>query len=70
MKPFIYNVKTKEKLIYRIKIQETGEYCTNQNNEPCECGTLGWAEVLMVNCQSQHPGKKLILVQEKYDVKR
>ena len=70
MKPFVYNVSPKEKWIYRIKIQETGEYCRNQNNEPCECGTLGWAEILMSNCKMQHPGKKLILVQEKYDVKR
>ena len=70
MKPFVYNVPIKEKFIYRIKVEETGEYCKNQNNEPCECGTLSWAEILMSNCKSQYPDKKLILVREKYNVKR
>tara|TARA_B100000674_G_scaffold383509_1_gene326661 strand:+ start:568 stop:780 length:213 start_codon:yes stop_codon:yes gene_type:complete len=70
MKPFVYNVLPKEKWIYRIKVEETGEYCRNQNNEPCECGTLGWAEILMSNCKMQYPDKKLVLVKEKYNVKR
>jgi hypothetical protein len=70
MKPFVYNVSVREKFVYRIKVEETGEYCKNQNNEPCECGTLGWAEILMSNCKMQHPNKKLVLVKEKYNVKR
>ena len=65
----IYNAKNKEKYVYRIKIKETGEYCKNQNNEPCECGTMGWAEVLFDNCLLKYPGKTLILVREKYNVK-
>ena len=55
-------------MVYRIKIEETGEYCKNKNNEPIECGTAGWAEVLMVNCKMQYPDKKLILVREKQNV--
>jgi hypothetical protein len=70
VKSFIYNTPHKQKFVYRIKIEETGEYCKNQNNEPCECGTLGWAEVLMANCKMQYPDKKLVLVKEKYSVKR
>ena len=52
-----------------FKIEETGEYCTNDNNEPCECGTRGWADVLFSNCRLKYPGKSLILVKEKYNVK-
>tara|TARA_B100000674_G_scaffold284181_1_gene235112 strand:+ start:389 stop:604 length:216 start_codon:yes stop_codon:yes gene_type:complete len=66
---FTFNVKKKDHYIYRIKIEETGEYCKNKNNEPCECSTLGWAEILMSNCKMQYPDKKLVLVQEKYNVK-
>lgn len=61
--------KVREVFLYRIKIKETGEYCKNQNNEPCECGTLKWAEVLMDSCKISNPNKKLILVKEKYYVK-
>ena len=66
----VFNTPIKERYIYRIKIQETGEYCKNGNNEPCECGTKGWAEVLMSSCRLQYPGKTLVLVKEKYNVKR
>ena len=66
----VFNTVIKEKFIYRIKIKETGEYCTNNNNEPCECGTKGWAEVLMSNCKMKYPDKTLMLVKEKYNVKR
>ena len=65
----IFNVIKKERYVYRIKIEETGEYCTNQNNEPCECGTRGWAEILFDNCVLKYPDKSLVLVREKYDVK-
>ena len=66
----VFNTTIKEKFIYRIIIKETGEYCTNNNNEPCECGTKGWAEVLMSNCKMKYPDKTLMLVKEKYNVKR
>ena len=62
--------QTKERYVYRIKITETGEYCKNDSNEPCECGTKGWAEVLMRNCEMKYPDKKLLLVREKYNVER
>ncbi len=66
----IFNVHKKERYVYRIKIKETDEYCKNKNNEPCECGTLGWAEVLLSSCKLQYPGKTLILVKELYHVER
>lgn len=66
----VFNTVIKEKFIYRIKIKETGEYCTNNNNEPCECGTKGWADVLISNCKMKYPDKTLVLVKEKYNVKR
>ena len=66
----VYNAQKKDRYIYRIKIKETGEYCKNANNEPCECGTLGWAEVLLSSCKLQYPGKTIILVKEKYNVER
>ena len=66
----VFNSTSKERYIYRIKIKETGEYCMNHNNEPCECGTKGWADVLMSNCKMKYPGKTLILVKEIYHVKR
>ena len=69
MTAYVFNVSKKERYVYRIKIEETGEYCTNQNNEPCECGTRGWAEVLFDNCLLKYPGKSLVLVREKYNVK-
>ena len=69
MKPFVY-VIPKERFVYRIKIEETGEYCKNGNNEPCECGTLGWANILMDNCKMKYPNKTLVLIKEKYNVKR
>ena len=65
----VFNTQIKEKFIYRIKIEETGEYCTNRNNEPCECGTKGWADVLYDNCRLKYPGKSLVIVKEKYSVK-
>ena len=65
----VFNVKKKEVYVYRIIIEETGEYCKNQNNEPCECATLGWAEVLFDNCAIKYPNKSLVLVKEKYNVK-
>ena len=65
----IFNVKQKERYVYRIKIEETGEYCKNENNEPCECGTRGWADVLFDNCRLKYPGKSLLIVREKYIVK-
>ena len=70
MTALVFNQQKKDHFIYRIKIEETGEYCKNKNNEPCECSTIGWAEILMHNCKMQYPGKKLILVHEKYNVKR
>ena len=66
----VFNVEKKERYVYRIKFEETKEYCKNFNNEPCECGTIGWAEVLLSNCKLQHPGKALVIVKEKYYVKR
>ena len=66
----VFNVQRKEIYLYRIKDEESGEYCKNHNNETCECGTKEWAEVLFSNCKSKHPDKKLIIVREKYDVKR
>ena len=69
MKPALFNTQTKERYVYRILIKETGEYCKNSNNEPCECGTEGWAEVLLDSCRIKHPSKTLILVREKYNVK-
>ena len=65
----VFNVTKKERFVYRIKIEETGEYCKNDNNEPCECGTRGWAEILFDNCVMKYPNKKLVLVKEKYHVK-
>ena len=65
----VFNSTSKERYIYRIKIKETGEYCMNHNNEPCECGTKGWADVLMSNCKMKYPGRTLILVKEAYNVK-
>ena len=65
----VFNTPIKERYVYRIKIEETGEYCKNQNNEPCECGTRGWADVLFDNCQMKYPGKSLVLVREKQNVK-
>ena len=59
----------KERLVYRIIIEETGEYCTNANNEPCECSTKGWAEILFDSAKLKYPNKSLVLVREKYDVK-
>lgn len=64
----VFNTKQKERYVYRIKIEETGEYCTNHNNEPCECGTRGWAEVLFDNCALKYPNNNLVLVREKYIV--
>ena len=66
----VFNAPKKERYVYRIRIEETGEYCTNHNNEPCECGTKGWADVLMSNCKMKYPNNTLILVKEKYHVKR
>ena len=66
----VFKVNQKDRYVYRIKIEETGEYCKNENNEPCECGTKGWAEVLMSNCKMKYPDKNLVLVKEKYYVKR
>ena len=66
----VFNTRIKERYVYRIKIKDTGEYCINDNNEPCECGTRGWADVLFSNCLLKYPGKDLILVKEKYNVKR
>lgn len=69
MKNFNLSNKKREVFVYRIKIKETGEYCKNENNEPCECGTLNWAKILMSNCKTAYPGKELILEKEKYYVK-
>ena len=66
----VFNASLKERYVYRIKIKETGEYCVNHNNEPCECGTKGWADVLMSNCKMKHPNKTLLLVKELVHVKR
>ena len=65
----VFNTEKKERYVYRIKIEETGEYCVNSNNEPCECATRGWADLLFDECQRKHAGKPLVLVREKYDVK-
>ena len=69
MKTVIFNTQAKELYVYRIKIKETGEYCTNHNNEPCECGTKGWADILFSSCKLKYPGQSLELVRERYDVK-
>ena len=69
MKNIIFNTVIKERYVYRIKFKETGEYVKNQNNEPCECGTKGWAEILFSSCALKYPHEKLILVKEKYSVK-
>ena len=66
----VFNTQKKDSYVYRIKIEETGEYCKNQNNEPCECGTRGWADVLFDNCKLKYPNKSLVLVREPRDVKR
>ena len=65
----VFNTQKKERYVYRIKIEETGEYCKNDNNEPCECGTRGWADILFSNCALKHPDKSLVIVREKYGVK-
>jgi hypothetical protein len=65
----VFNVTIKERYVYRIIIEETGEYCINNNNEPCECATRGWADILFDDCQRKYPGKSLVLVREKYIVK-
>ena len=70
MKTPVFNAPIRERYVYRIKIEETGEYVRNSNNEICECGTLGWANVLLSSSASKHPNKKLILVREKYIVER
>jgi hypothetical protein len=62
-------IKLREVYVYRIKIKETGEYCKNKNNEPCECATLDWAELLLNNCKMHYPEKNLELIKEKYYVK-
>ncbi len=66
----VFNTRIKERYVYRIKIEETGEYCLNSNNEPCECGTRGWADILFDNCQLKYPKNSLVIVREKYIVKR
>ena len=70
VKAFTYNAPVKERYVYRIKFEETGEYVKNGNNEPCECGTKGWAEILFSSCSSKYPNKKLVLVKERYIVER
>ena len=62
------NVFKKDLYVYRIKDKETGEYCKNYNNEPCECGTKAWAEILLASCKTKNPEKKLMLVREKLNV--
>ncbi len=66
----VFNTPIRERYVYRIKFEQSGEYVKNSNNEPCECGTIGWAEVLLSNCTSKYPNTKLILVKERYIVKR
>ena len=64
----VFNTKPKERYVYRILDEDTGEYCKNDNNEPCECTTKGWAKVLFDSCVIKYPNKKLVLVREKYNV--
>ena len=65
----VFNVSRKEVYLYRIKDKNTGEYCLNHNNEPCECGTKEWANVLYDSLKIKNPNKDLIIVREKYIVK-
>ena len=66
----VFNVKKKDVYLYRIKNEETGEYCLNHNNEPCECGTKEWAKILYDSLKNKNPGCNLVIVREKYIVKR
>tara|TARA_Y100001970_G_C14071008_1_gene769432 strand:+ start:718 stop:930 length:213 start_codon:yes stop_codon:yes gene_type:complete len=64
-----FNMRIKERTIYRIKNQETGEYCKNSNDEPYECGTEGWAKVMFDICALKYRNSNLKIVKEKYNVK-
>ena len=61
----VFNVEKKEYTVYRIKIVETGKFCVNENDEPCQAGTKAWAEILMASCKSKYPGKHLEFVKVK-----
>lgn len=61
----VFNVVKKEYIVYQIKIVETGKFCVNENNEPCQAGTKAWADVLMANCKSKYPDKHLEFVKVK-----
>ena len=66
----VFNVKKKDVYLYRIKDKSTGEYCLNYNNEPCECGTEYWAKILYDSLKNKNPNSNLVIVREKYNVKR